>query len=242
MAMKIEETFEVQAPITSVWEYLIDPQRVVGCLPGAELTEVQDERTFQGRIRVKVGPVTASYKGTARLEKVDEAEHRVRMTGEGKETAGAGSARMTMTSRLVELPGGGTQVEVQAEVDVVGRIVQFGRGLMEEVSRQLFRQFASCVQATLAQPAATETAEMVEEDAGGDGTPAAASEPPPEAATAAASGIPPTETQHRAADSVTTPPQSQSRSASGEPVRALPLLLRAVSAMARRLFGRLFRR
>lgn len=243
MALNIEETFEVQAPIARVWEYLIDPQRVVTCLPGAELTEVKDERTYEGRIRVKVGPVTASYKGTARLEETDEAQYLMRMTGEGRETTGSGSAQMTMTSRLVELPGGTTQVRVEAEVNVVGKIVQFGRGLMEEVSRQLFKQFASCVQAQLAQGqqggAEAESAPVAHREStaapaaepDGETTSTAAVNAAPDVA-AAATAHPPVPPRPNAATSRAPAP------AEAKPVSMLPLLLKALGAWIGRLFGR----
>ncbi len=154
MAHRIEERFVAQAPVEAVWSYLVDPRRVVGCLPGAELTEVVDDRTFHGAVKVKVGPMTVAYKGRVHLDEVDAAAHRVTMIGEGRETAGAGSARMTMRSRLSPAPGGGTEVVVEAEVDVAGRLVQLGRGMIEQVSHQLFQQFAACVQATLASQAA----------------------------------------------------------------------------------------
>jgi carbon monoxide dehydrogenase subunit G len=148
MPTRIEERFEVRAPIERVWSYLVDPRQVVGCLPGAELTEVVDDRTFHGAVKVKVGPVTVAYKGRVVLGEVDPAAHRVKMLGEGRETGGAGSARMTMESRLAPAPGG-TEVTVLAEVDVAGRLVQLGRGMIEQVSHQLFGQFADCVRATL---------------------------------------------------------------------------------------------
>ncbi len=153
MAFKIEETFDIQAPIAQVWAFLIDPPRVVLCLPGAELTETLDERTYAGRVRVKVGPVTATYKGTARLDEVDEAAHLMRLSGEGKESTGAGSAKMAMIGRLSALSAGATRVQVEADIDVAGKMAQFGRGLMEDVSRQLFRQFGASMQETLVQPA-----------------------------------------------------------------------------------------
>jgi len=149
MAIRIEERFTVAAPVEPVWEYLVDPRRVVTCLPGAELAEVVDERTFHGNVKVKVGAVTVSYKGLVRIADLDAGAHRVKMTGEGRESAGAGSARMTMESRVSALPDGGSEVVVQADVDVVGRIVQLGRGMIEQVSHQLFQQFAACVRATL---------------------------------------------------------------------------------------------
>ncbi len=149
MPSRIEERFTVQAPLECVWSYLVDPRQVVGCLPGAELTEVVDDHTFHGAVKVKVGPVTVAYQGRVVLAEIDPAARRVKMLGEGRETGGAGSARMSMESRLAPLPGGATEVTVLAEVDVVGRLVQLGRGMIEQVSHQLFAQFAGCVRTTL---------------------------------------------------------------------------------------------
>ncbi len=158
MAIEIEERFTVQAPAAAVWAYLVDPRRVVTCLPGAELVEVVDERTFLGNVRVKVGALGLTYKGRVHLDEVDEAAHRVRMSGEGRESAGTGQARMTMQSDVVERGPVETEVVVRAQVDVVGRIVQFGRGMIVEVAHQLFQQLSSCVAATLAAEAAAASA------------------------------------------------------------------------------------
>jgi carbon monoxide dehydrogenase subunit G len=152
MAFKIEERFEVQAPVERVWEYLIDPARVVQCLPGAELLESQDDRTFLGVIKVKVGPLSMSYKGQARFTEVDDQAHQVRMVGEAREVGGSGSTKVTMVSTVAPLSGGGSEVLVNAEIDLVGKIVQFGRGMIEEVSRQMFRQFSACVKSKLEVP------------------------------------------------------------------------------------------
>jgi len=152
MPFKIEERFEVQAPVHRVWEYLIDPARVVVCIPGAELLESQDDLTFLGAVKVKVGPVTMSYKGTIKFTEIDEQAHQARLVGEGREAGGGGSAKVTMLSRVTPLSSGGSEVVVNAEVDLVGKIVQFGRGMIEEVSRQLFRQFSACVKQRLEVP------------------------------------------------------------------------------------------
>ncbi len=147
MATRIEERFAVQAPAERVWAYLVDPRQVVGCLAGARITEVVDERTFRGAMAVKVGPATVAYQGSVVLSRIDAAAMRVAMTAEGRENAGSGSARMSMESRVAALPGGGTEVTVIADVDLVGRLVQLGRGMVEQVSHQMFQQFARCVQA-----------------------------------------------------------------------------------------------
>src|SRR5215813_5771439 len=157
MPFKIEEEFEVQAPVQRVWEYLIDPARVVVCIPGAELVETLDERTFIGAVKVKVGPITMSYKGQVKFTEVDEQGRQVRMVGEGRETGGAGSAKVTMLSKVTPLDGRGARVVVSADVDLVGKVVQFGRGMIEEVSRQLFRQFSACVKKHLEVEAADES-------------------------------------------------------------------------------------
>lgn len=149
MAFKIEERFEVQAPVERVWEYLIDPARVVQCLPGAELLESQDDRTFLGAIKVKIGPLSMSYKGQAKFTDIDDQAHQVRMVGDAREVGGSGSTKVTMVSTVAPLSGGGSEVLVNAEIDLVGKIVQFGRGMIEEVSRQMFRQFSACVKSKL---------------------------------------------------------------------------------------------
>ena len=149
MAFKIEERFEVQAPVERVWKYLIDPKRVVECLPGAELLEQQDERTFLGAIKVKVGPLSMSYKGQAKFTEINEQTHQVRMVGDAREVGGSGSTKVSMLSTVAPLASGGSEVLVNADIDLVGKIVQFGRGMIEEVSRQMFRQFSVCVRQQL---------------------------------------------------------------------------------------------
>jgi len=149
MAFKIAERFEVQAPVERVWQYLIDPASVVQCLPGAELLESHDDRTFVGQIKVKVGPLSMSYKGKGSFTEVNDETHTVRMVGEAREVGGSGSTKVTMVSIVTALDGGGSQVSVDADINLVGRIVQFGRGMIEEVSRQMFRQFSACVKSRL---------------------------------------------------------------------------------------------
>ena len=149
MAFKIEERFEVQAPVERVWQYLIDPKRVVHCLPGAELLEQQDENTFLGAIKVKVGPLSMSYKGQGKFTEINEQTHQVRMVGDAREVSGSGSTKVSMLSTVSPLANGGCEVLVNADIDLVGKIVQFGRGMIQEVSRQMFRQFSTCVKKQL---------------------------------------------------------------------------------------------
>ena len=152
MAIDIRETFQVRAPIATVWQFMLDPQKVAGCMPGAALEQVVDERTFLGAIKVKIGAITTSYKGKLQLTDVDEAAHSIRMKGEGRETSG-GTAKASLASHMKTLPDGGTEVIAEASVDLTGRIMQVGRGMIQGVSHQLFLQFVSAARAQLEQPA-----------------------------------------------------------------------------------------
>lgn len=154
MQLRLAETVQMPAGVDRVWSHLLDPRRVVECLPGAELTELVDDRHFNGRVKVKVGPVSASYAGRIELTEVDAAAHRMRLTAQAQEASGGGSAKVTMSATVAELATGGSELRVEATADLVGRLVQFGRATVEEVTRQLFRQFAGCLQSRLAGPAA----------------------------------------------------------------------------------------
>jgi hypothetical protein len=186
-SLKIEERFSVQAPIERVWRFLLDPEQIAPCLPGAELLQIENERTFHGQMKVKVGPVTVAYQGTIELTQVDEAGRRVQMVGKGKEKGGAGSAKMTMESLLEPQADGSVAIAVTSDVELAGRIVRFGRGMIQSVSAQLFKQFAANVRQALegdgaggaaSAPAASEPAEPDQTAA----EPAASAAPEPAAA------------------------------------------------------------
>jgi hypothetical protein len=153
MSIQIEETFQVAVPVDTVWRFLLDPHRVVTCMPGAELEQVVDERTFEGAVKIKLGAITTRYRGRVQLTEVDEAAHTVRMLAEGRETGG-GTAKGTLTSQVRALPDGDTEVIAQAEVDITGRVMQMGRGMIQGVSSQLFAQFAIRTREALETPAA----------------------------------------------------------------------------------------
>jgi uncharacterized protein len=155
MALRFEQSFAVKAPVESVWAYLTDPYRVVTALPGAAVTEKVDDTTYQGTVTVKVGPVSAKYRGTARFERLDAAARVAEVAASGQDTSGRGGADMRMTSRLVERPDG-TEVSVVSEVNVTGILAQFGRGMIEDVSNQMFERFTAAVREALERPAATE--------------------------------------------------------------------------------------
>ncbi len=251
MGIRIEERFEVAAPPERVWAYLIDPARVVGCLPGAELVETSPDGGFVGRMRVKVGPVVAAYRGRARFTELDEAARRAHLTAEGQETGGAGSARMAMSSEVIALDGAGSAVRVAVDVEVVGKLAQFGRGMIEEVSRQMFRQFAGCVRKTLEGAAAAPAArgEPTQAAAGlpADGAQAAAGIPAgahPAGGAQAAASIPAGPSQrsspgrpHGGAPATGAPvaAAAPAPATSPPPLRVLPLLWAAFKAWLRRL-------
>ncbi|MGQ0641912.1 MAG: SRPBCC family protein [Gemmatimonadaceae bacterium] len=141
MSIVINEAFSVNAPVDRVWRFLTTPREVVQCIPGAEITGDLGERQYSGRVKVKVGPVTAAYAGKATLTKVDDAQRNMTLVGEGRETGGAGSAKMTMHGSVTPNASGGSDVRVDATIDIAGKVMQFGRGLVESVSAQLFKQF-----------------------------------------------------------------------------------------------------
>ncbi|MBW2237373.1 MAG: SRPBCC family protein, partial [Deltaproteobacteria bacterium] len=151
MSIQIEETFQVAVSVDTVWRFLLDPHRVVTCMPGAELEQVVDERTFEGAVKIKLGAITTRYRGRIQLTEVDEAAHTVRMLAEGRETGG-GTAKGTLTSQVRALPDGDTEVIAQAEVDITGRVMQMGRGMIQGVSSQLFAQFATRTREALETP------------------------------------------------------------------------------------------
>jgi carbon monoxide dehydrogenase subunit G len=157
VAIDIRETFQVRAPIDAVWRFMMDPRRVAACMPGAELEEVVDERTFLGNVKVKVGAITTRYKGRVQLTRVDEQGRAIQMVAEGRETSG-GTAKGSMSSRLRALPDGRTEVVAEAIVDLTGRIMQVGRGMIQGVSHQLFQQFVAAAKAHLEPAASTATA------------------------------------------------------------------------------------
>ena len=145
MAIRVDERYVVRAPVERVWDFLVDPRRVVSCVPGGELTCVRDPRTFDGRIRVAVGPLTLAYAGRVHLAEVDEASRRVEIVGTARERDGDDAARLTLDSWLTPLPGVGTEVVAHARVDVEGRVVELGRGFLERLGHLVFQRFASSV-------------------------------------------------------------------------------------------------
>ena len=189
--MKLEQTFEVQAPLAQVWDALNDLERVAPCLPGAAITGHDEEGTYHGTFTVKLGPMTAAYNGTIRIEEADEATHTATLKARGTDKRGQGGANATIVNSLSEHDGG-TRVHAVTDFTITGRLAQFGRGgMMEDVSNRLLRDFATCLSSRLAEgpaPAAEvpSGAEVTAGDAAPEEVAAAAQAPtstPPPAAT-----------------------------------------------------------
>ncbi len=168
MGIPIEKRFVVAAPAAAVWEFLTDPAKVAGCLPGAAITGKEDDSTWVGTMTVKVGPVTASYRGKLRFERLDAAAREAEIAASGQETRGKGGADMRMKSRVVERGPRETEVTVASDVNVVGVLAQFGRGMIQDVSDQMFRKFTEAMRRQLEEAGGAGAAEAPR--VGGEGT------------------------------------------------------------------------
>jgi carbon monoxide dehydrogenase subunit G len=153
MGLQIEKTFQVKEPIDQVWSVLSDPRKVAACVPGAQITEQVDEKTYKGTISVKVGPSVTDYKGEVQIIRLDPQNHEIEILGKGHDVRGRGSASMKMTGKLRTLDGGGTEVTSISELNVVGILAQMGSRVITEVSNIMFGEFVKNFQARLSQPA-----------------------------------------------------------------------------------------
>ncbi len=143
--MELTNDFRVGVPVERAWEVLTDVERIAPCMPGAELQEVEGEE-FRGIVKVKVGPISAQYKGKATFVERDQAAGRVVLRAEGRDTRGQGNANATITATMTP-DGDGTKVSVVTDLAVTGKVAQFGRGVLAEVSAKLLTQFVECLEA-----------------------------------------------------------------------------------------------
>ena len=171
--MELNNSFEVARPIDEAWEVLTDVERIAPCLPGAQLEEIRGEE-YLGSVKVKVGPITAQYKGAATFVDKDDANHKAVLKADGRDTRGAGNASALITADLQPLGDAATRVDVNTDLTITGKVAQFGRGVMADVSAKLMDQFAENLET------------MLEADAGAGATESSAAEPP--ASEPAASG------------------------------------------------------
>jgi carbon monoxide dehydrogenase subunit G len=149
--MLIENAFTVPAPTDHLWAYLLDVEKIAPCMPGAELTEVVDDRNWKGKLHAKFGPVAMSFAGTVTMESRDDDAHMVVLKAKGMEQKGKGAADASVTSWLEPGPGESeTTVRMQADITLSGAAAQMSRGLLPEISKKLTQQFADCLQASMA--------------------------------------------------------------------------------------------
>jgi carbon monoxide dehydrogenase subunit G len=142
--MEITDSFRVSTPIDQTWNVLLDLERIAPCMPGAQLQEVEGDE-YRGIVKVKVGPITAQYKGAARLAEVDEPNRRVVLDASGRDTRGQGNAKATIVVQMAE-DGGGTKVDVHTDLQITGKVAQFGRGVLADVSTKLLGQFVDSLE------------------------------------------------------------------------------------------------
>lgn len=154
--MKLEHSFTVPVPPEQAWEVLLDVRRIAPCMPGASVESVEGEE-FTGTVKVKVGPITVTYRGSASFTERDAEARRAVIEARAKETRGAGTARATITGTM-RAEGDGTRVDVVTDLAITGKPAQFGRGVMADVGGKLIGQFADCLAAELGRPAEPEPA------------------------------------------------------------------------------------
>ena len=181
--MRIENDMHVSASIDEAWALLTDIPAIAPCLPGAKLTG-QDGDTYEGQMKIKVGPVVAEYSGTATVVEMNEADRTVKLTASGRDKRGAGNASADIFASMVEADGG-TTVSIATDLKVAGKVAQFGRGAMADISKKLLGQFAECIEGKLqsAEAVADEVASASAEiDGSANGSEPPAAEPAAESA------------------------------------------------------------
>ena len=207
--MKLEHDFRVGVPVAQAWSTLLDIERIAPCMPGAQLQEVDGDE-YRGVVKVKVGPITAQYKGVARLTEADEGAGRLVIAAEGRDTRGQGNASATI-SALLTADGDGTRVAVETDLNVTGKVAQFGRGVMADVSSKLLGQFVDCLSTNILGP----------------------NDPPSAAPEAKPPG--PAPTPDRSASSPTPPATAGPRRVEAPEAEAVDLMRAAGGAVAKRL-------
>ena len=168
--MELSNQFRVSVPIDVAWAVLTDLERVAPCMPGAELHEVEGDE-YRGIVKVKVGPVTAQYKGAARFVEKSDEEHKAVLHAEGRETRGQGNASATVTATATS-DGDGTVVAIATDLAITGKVAQFGRSIMGDVSAKLLSEFAERLEAdVLSESSSAGTRNRVSEESPADDGP-----------------------------------------------------------------------
>ncbi len=153
-AIVLDERFEAGAPPEQVWQFLLDPRRVIRCVPGGVLDRVRDDGAYDGSVRVAVGPLTLAYGGRVRIAAADPSDRRVTIVGEALERGGPGAARLTLESDVRETSPGRSGVVALVRLDVAGLAAELGRGLLEQLGHLVFQEFATSVRTAIEAEAA----------------------------------------------------------------------------------------
>jgi hypothetical protein len=216
--MEFDNSFEVPLPVGDAWKVLMDIRRIAPCMPGAELTDVVDDRTYKGKIGVRLGPVALTFAGTVKFEEIDDTNHKARVAAQGNDAKGRGAANATAAFHL-EPAGRGTKVLVHTNLTLSGAVAQYGRGvgIIQMTAAQIITQFANNLKAKLAQDGAAEPAAAA----------AAAAAPAPTSPPAGASRAP----QPGPAAAQPAPPAAK-------PISGFALMANVMWAAIRRMFGR----
>ena len=186
--MKINNEFTVGVPVQQAWDVMLDLQKIAPCLPGAAIQEEKADGEYDGTMKVKIGPITANYKGTVKVEEADEENHRAVLQATGRDARGQGTASATIVSTLQEEGGDSTRVSVETDMKLTGRAAQFGRGIAQDVATKMLNQFAECLEREISggseDGAGAASADQTETSTdSGDGT------APPETSAANAGGV-----------------------------------------------------
>lgn len=159
--MDLNHEFVVNVPVDQAWQILTDLERIAPCLPGAQLTEVEGD-TYRGQVKIKVGPILAQFKGQASFISRDDIAHKAALKGEGRDTTGKGNASATITAELTSISPTSTKCTVHTDLSISGKVAQFGRGALADVSDKLLAQFSENLnQLISASPAIAEPAAQV---------------------------------------------------------------------------------
>ncbi|MEL0284767.1 MAG: SRPBCC family protein, partial [Ilumatobacter sp.] len=142
MAELITNEFTVNLPIDEAWPIICDVERIAPCLPGAQLQEIEGT-TYRGVVKIKLGAITANFKGEAEFIERDDTAHRAKLAASGRDTGGRGNARADVTAEAESLSPTSTRCTVTAELNITGKVAQFGRGIMGDVSKKLMDQFST---------------------------------------------------------------------------------------------------
>lgn len=145
--MQLSNTITVSLPVEETWTTFLDLERIAPCLPGAAITDV-DGGDFHGGVKLKVGPISAQYRGVVTFVETDEVNHRAVISAKGKDVGGQGNAEATIVATLTP-QGDGTRVQVETDLDLSGRVAQFGRGVIGDVAGKLFQQFSTNLEAEI---------------------------------------------------------------------------------------------